>query len=132
MARPVRYAVAVALVVATAGCNLGLTPTPNEMPENQSVILENSWTRGVEMHVHVDREATNETVHDATYALDPSEKREVYNTTEAAPAGVESFSVVVTAGNETERVTIETSKCYHNAYASVDDGGELSLVYAVC
>lgn len=132
MGRHARYAVAVGLIVATAGCNLGLTTRPNETPANQSVILENSWTQSVEIHVRVLREATNETVHESTYSLDPAAERTVYNTTESALDDVEKFTVAVTVRNTTERVTIETSQCYHHAYASVNDRGELSLVYAVC
>lgn len=150
-----------AILLLTAGCLSGVpseplssptseTPTRTEMPgtststpdgheaamnqpsPNKSVQLQNEWNRSVEMHVRVVRDATNETVHDETYDLAPGTKRTAYNVSEAEPDGIESFTVVVTARNTTDRVSIETNECYGDAYAEILDDGTVYLYYAIC
>jgi hypothetical protein len=99
---------------------------------DKAVRLENRWNRSVELSVRVVRDATNRTVHDETYELPPGEERTVYSVSEANPEGVESFTVVVTARNTTERVSIETNACYGDAYAEIQEDGTLYLYYAIC
>jgi hypothetical protein len=115
------------------------SPTPygtagasNQPDPDKAVQLRNDWNRSVDLRVRVVRDATNETVHDATYGLAPGEERTVYSLAEADPDGVESFTVAVTARNATERVRIETSRCYGDAYAEIRAGGDLYVFYAIC
>jgi hypothetical protein len=115
------------------------SPTPygtagasNQPDPDKAVQLRNDWNRSVEMRVRVVRDATNETVHDGTYTLAPGEERTAYSLTRADPDGVESFTVVVTARNTTERVRIETSRCYGDAHAEVQADGTLYAFYAIC
>ena len=116
----------------TAGTPAG-TEYASQRPEpSHPVTLRNEWNRSVEARVTVVREATNATVHDATYDLAAGSERTVYDTAEADPDGVEAFAVTVTARNVTESVTIETSRCYGDVYAEVTDEGELFVTYAVC
>ena len=84
------------------------------------------------MRVRVVRDATNETVHDETYSLSPDTERIAYDVSEADPEGVESFTVIVTAVNETRRVGIETNRCYGDAHAEILDDGTVYLYYAIC
>lgn len=94
--------------------------------------LENRWTRRVEMRVRVVRDATNETVHEGTYTLSPGAERTVYNVSEADPRGIESFTIVVAARNATDRIGIETSACYGDAFAEIRDDGTLYVYYSIC
>jgi hypothetical protein len=125
--------------VTQTGTTATATETPwdhrsasNQPDPDKAVTLKNRWTERVEMQVRVVRDATNETVHDETYTLSPGAGRTVYDISEADPAGVESFTVVVTARNTTERVSIETSACYGNAYAEIQDDGTMYVYYAIC
>jgi hypothetical protein len=104
----------------------------NEPDPNKTVLLENDWNRTVEMHVTVIREATNETVHEGRYDVEPGSSREVYHTAAAEPDGIERFTVILRAGNETNTATIETNLCYGPAYATIQEDGTPYLYYAFC
>lgn len=104
----------------------------NEPDPDTAVVLANRWTDTVEIHVTVVREATNETVHEASYDVTPGVERTVYNTEAADPDGVESFTVVTTARNTTESVTIETSECYGDVFGAVQEDGTFYGSYAIC
>jgi hypothetical protein len=104
----------------------------NEPNPDHDVVLESDYDRSVTVHVRVIRNATNETVYDATHTLPPGKEQTVYNTVEADPDGVERFTVVTSARNATERVEIETSQCYGNVIGAVDEDGEFYLTYAIC
>jgi hypothetical protein len=98
----------------------------------KEVRLENAWNRTTSVRVRVTRDATNETVHRATYDVEPAERITVYNLSDADPDGIEPFTVAVTAHNATERVTIETNRCYGNVYGEIQDRGQLYLYYEIC
>ena len=104
----------------------------NQPDPDKRVHLENAWNRSVEIRISVVREATNETVHEGTYTLEPGEEREVYNVADADPDGVESFRVSATARNTTESVTIETNVCYGGAHVEVTEDGTLYPYYSIC
>lgn len=105
----------------------------SDQPEpHHSVGLTNAWNRSVEVRVTVVREATNETVHERTYALEPGSDRTVYDTAEANPDGVETFTVTATALNATGSASVETSRCYGNVYAEIERDGGLFVTYAIC
>lgn len=115
------------------------TPTPpdsesalNEPDPDKEVRIENEWNQTVEITIRIIREQNNETVHHETYELAPDGQETVYNLSEAEPDGIEAFTVVVTAQNETQRVSIETNACYGNTYAVIMDDGSLNLFYAIC
>lgn len=113
------------------------TPGSHESAQAQpdpdkDVRLVNEWNKSVTMTVDVVRESTGETVHEGTYELSPGAERAVYNTAEAAPDGVEAFTVVVTARGTTERITIETNRCYGDAYGTVREDGTVYVYYAIC
>lgn len=154
---PFKLAVLLALLLLTAGCltaGPGESRSPSQSPtqtdgtesrtpfgthdamkhpdSDKEVHLENLWNQSVTMHVQVIREATNRTVHDESYELEPDTERTVYNVSEANPDGIEEFTVVVTARNTTERVTIETNRCYGDAYAEIQEDGSLYLYHAIC
>lgn len=135
-----RATVALAVLVVVAGCNGASTdgtdntptPGPSERPAQHAVYLENEHNQTVDMHVRVVREATNETVHNATYEVDFLDEREVYDTGDGDPDGVEKFTVIVTAQNTTKSRTIESSWCYGNVYARIEEDGTFSLSHATC
>ena len=104
----------------------------NQPDPDKRVWLENAWNESVEIRIRVVREATNETVHEGTYTLDPGEQREVYTTADADPDGIESFRVTATARDTTESVTIETNACYGWAYVEVLEDGTVYPYYAIC
>jgi len=104
----------------------------NQPDPNKHVTLTNRWNETVTMRVRVIREATNETVHDGSYDLAPGAERTVYNTSAADPDGIERFTVVLTARGTTERVGIETSQCYGEAYGEVQPDGTVYLYYSIC
>lgn len=104
----------------------------NQPNPDHDVVLESEFDQSVTVHVRVVRNATNETVYDATHTLPPSGEQTVYNTAEADPQGVERFTVVMTARNTTDSVTVETSKCYGNVIGAVGDDGEFYTTYAIC
>ncbi|MEF8779304.1 MAG: hypothetical protein V5A46_01325 [Haloferacaceae archaeon] len=143
-----RPPIVLALLLLTAGC-LGSgpaapsptpeTPTPpshedamNEPDPDKVVYVQNDWNRSVEVQVRVVRDSTNETVHEGTYDLSPGEEQAAYDVSEADPDGVESFTVVATARDATERVTIETNRCYGNVHAEIQADGTLYLFYEIC
>jgi len=104
----------------------------NQPDPDKAVLLKNEWNRSVTVRVRVIREATNTTVHNETYHLESGIERDVYHTTAADPNGIEEFTVVVTARNTTERVTIKTNNCYGPAYAEIREDGTLYLYYVIC
>jgi hypothetical protein len=91
-----------------------------------------AWNQSVEIRIRFVREATNETVHEGTYTLDPGAEREVYSVADADPDGVESFRVTATARNTTESVTIETNVCSTDAYVEITEAGDLYPFRGVC
>jgi hypothetical protein len=99
---------------------------------DKAVILTNLWDQPVEIHVTVYRNATGETVYDETHELEAGAEREVYNTQQANPEGVERFAIRFSALNTTEQFSIETSACYGNAYGEVQDDGTFYPYYAIC
>jgi len=98
----------------------------------KEVRIENVWNRTASVQVRVTRDATNETVHRATYEVEPAEPITVYNLSDANPDGIEPFTVVVTARNATERVTIETNRCYGDVYGEIQNEGGLYVYYEIC
>lgn len=155
-----RPALLFALLVLTAGClsaapGDGQTASPTEEPEpgtgvtvpetpdgheaalnepdpDKAVQVQNSWNRTVAVRIEVRRAATNATVFADTETVEPGADRTVYELGDADPKGVERFTVVATARNATERVAIETSACYGDAYAEILPDGTLYLYYAIC
>jgi hypothetical protein len=111
---------------------VGTRGASNQPDPDKRVRLENAWNQSVEIRISVVREATNETVHEGTYTLEPGQQREVYNVADADPDGIESFRVTATARNTTRSVTIETSACYGGAYVEVLEDGTLYPYYAIC
>lgn len=112
---------------------LDWTVTAGEQPDpDKEVHLENRWNQSVEMRVIVVRERTNETVHDDWHHLEPGVETIAYNLSDANPDGIESFHIIVTARNTTENISIETNACYGDAYAEIQDDGNLFLFYAIC
>lgn len=115
------------------------TPTPTEPVEaaeepddDKAIQLMNRWNQSVTMTVSVHRDSTNETVHHDTHEVAPGEERIAYRISEAEPAGIESFTAVVTVRNTTDRVTIVTNDCYGDAHAEVSADGALQVYYAIC
>lgn len=104
-----------------------------EQPDpRHSVQLENNWNQSVDVHVRVVRNATNTTVHDETYTLAPGSERTAYNVAAADPDGIETFDVAIRALNTTENTRIRTSECFGNAFARIQDDGELFVSYSIC
>ncbi len=143
-------------LVLTAGCLAGGSPDPSSpTPEpstavpspggstlsglegptgpdpNKAIVVGNDWNRSVELRITVIR-ATNETVYAETYTLAPGVERTAYNLAEADPDGIETFTVVATAMDSTERVTIRTDDCHGDAHAEISSDGQLRLYYAIC
>lgn len=104
----------------------------NQSHAGKEVRIENAWNDSATVRVRVIRNATGETVHDGTYTVSPDERLTVYNVSDASPDGIESFTAVVTARNETRRVTIETNRCYGNVYGELLEDGELYVYYEIC
>jgi hypothetical protein len=113
----------------------GGTPSVSAVDQpdpDKAVILTNLWNQSVEIHVTVYRNATGETVYEATHELAPGAEREVYNTQAADPEGIERFSITFSARNATQQFSIETSACYGNAYGEVQEDGTFYPYYAIC
>jgi len=117
---------------ATTTASVNTEGASNEPDPDKPVRLENAWNRSADVRIQVVREATNETVHEGTYTLEPGEEREVYDTADADPEGIERFRVTATARNTTESVTIETNACYGGAHVEVLEDGTLYPYYAIC
>ena len=122
--------VSLTALLITAGC-LGAVPSNTPDPD-KAVQLENDWNRSVEVDLRVVREATDETVYEATHTLDPSAEREAYDVSDADPDGIESFRIVASALNATERTTISTNACYGDVYVRVDADGTLAVFHSIC
>jgi hypothetical protein len=104
----------------------------NEPDPDKRVRLENAWNQSVDVRISVVREATNETVHEGTYTIDPGEEREVYNLADADPDGIEPFRVTATARNTTESATVETHACHGDVYVEVLEDGTVYPYYPIC
>ncbi len=104
-----------------------------EQPDpDKHLVIENEMNERVAVDVRVIRHATNETVHEATYLIDPETRQTVYNTRAAAPDGVETFVFVLTARNTTERIGIQTSECQGGPELRISAGGLVSVGHVVC
>lgn len=120
---------AVGLLFLVTGC-LGFLG--GEQPSaDHSVSLHNEWHKTATIDITIVREATNETVHDETYQLDPGDSREVYNTRMASPDGIETFEIRWTFQNDTGRSGISTANCQQVELVIQGDGTVSELV-AVC
>jgi hypothetical protein len=104
----------------------------NEPDPDKQVSLANHWNRTVTIRLQVIRNATDTTVHDEQYDLAPGVERPVFNTSTVEPNGIETFTIVLSARNDTQRISIETNACYGNAYAEIRDDGSPYLYYAIC
>jgi hypothetical protein len=104
----------------------------NEPDPDKAVRLENAWNGSAEIRIRVVREATNGTVHEGAYTLDPGEEREVYNLADAEPDGIEPFRVIATARNTTDSVTVETHACHGDVYVELLEDGTVYPSYAIC
>lgn len=127
--------------LVTAGCVLGVVLLASgclgflagdEPRAGHALVLENDWNESATFHITVERAATNETVHDETYRLDPGEEREVYNTAQASPDGIEPFAVHWTVRDDSGRVTIRTDGCTGDALVVIDAEGTPSATVMVC
>ncbi|ELY63946.1 hypothetical protein C489_17902 [Natrinema versiforme JCM 10478] len=94
--------------------------------------LENHGNESATFDITVVRTATNETVHDQSYVLDPEEDREVYNTNESISDGIETVAFRWAAANETGTVEITTNDCYGNAYVTIREDGTAESTYSIC
>jgi hypothetical protein len=121
---------------AVTGTGAPGTPTATEpgfefSPDRETpVVLRNGWSREVRFRVRVVCAPTNETVHDRSDTVGAGESRSVYDLGEASPGGRVPLRVVVTARNETESVTVETTACA-DVTGEVRDDGDLR-VWATC
>lgn len=71
-------------------------------------------------------------VYDGDHRIPPDSNRAVYNLQEADPAGVESFAIEVTMGNQTESVVVRTDACHGTAFVQATATGELVVNYVIC
>ncbi|TQQ83240.1 hypothetical protein EGH24_00065 [Halonotius terrestris] len=135
--------VGVAALLPTAGC-LGGNGAEDPLDEdgNEDAIttpdpdhpirLANETDQPVEVTVTVIRESTGETVYSETHQLAAEEQdREVYNTRQANPEGIESFRIELTSGGDTVTETVETSACYGEVIGFVTAEG-LRSTYSIC
>lgn len=118
---------AVSVLLLATGC-LGLLGGEQPSPDH-SVTLHNAWNETATFDITVVREATNESVHDETYKLDPGDEREVYNTEMASPNGVENFELRWAVRNQTGSYTIRTNSCHRGLIIAIlEDGTARSIV----
>lgn len=120
-----------AVVLLSAGCLFGGQGVDKPDPD-QPLRVHNDWDQPVDVTVEVIRTATNETVHTGTYEIEPDEERDVYSTAAADPEGIEEFTFVVTARNETQRVNARTSQCYGSVTLDITDEGDVMAGHSIC
>ena len=114
------------------------TPTPgwhqrlqNER-EPTTVRLRNDWNESVQMRLRVVRDTTGETVFDERYDVVPGSERDVYSTTRVETDRIESFTLVLTARNTTERTTIRNNACFADAVGVVNEDGTVDVGFVIC
>lgn len=131
--------IGIVLMIALAGCSApGIgsdvaTPTQSSgsagtetgavADENKEVELLNEWNQSVELHLRIVRLATNETVHDQRYTLQPESRRTGYTIRRSDTDGIESFEVIVTARNTTARDTFSNDACYGDIRIPINPDG---------
>ncbi|WP_435318538.1 twin-arginine translocation signal domain-containing protein [Haloarchaeobius sp. TZWSO28] len=103
----------------------------NEPDPDHSVEVDNNHTDTHTLSVTVTRES-GEVVHDETHEVEPGATREIYNLQDAAPDGIESFTIEATMGDQQTSVTIKSSACYGGAIIYITDDGALESTYAIC
>ncbi len=111
------------------------SPTPFEYASDQpdpdlGILAENhhDGTHAITLAVEQD----GETLHEATYDLEPDADRELYNLRETDPDGIESFTVRATLGDREESVDVRTDACHGHVVVYADEGGDLGMTYAIC
>ncbi|WP_459192157.1 hypothetical protein [Halosimplex sp. J119] len=128
--RTLRLCCVVGTLVLAAGC-LG-THASNRPSADHALSIENYGNESATFDVTVVRNATGEVVHNRSYTVEPGERREVYNTNESDPDGVETFDFRWEARNESGTIDIETNSCYGTVLLSIDRDGSASGTYTIC
>lgn len=133
----------------------GITHGADEPNADHAVYLSNQGASERTIRVQVVREVTGDTVFDETLAIAPNSEREVYNLQQASPADIEEFTICghladqppTPSGTATpdptdtgstpdsayrDCITMRTDSCYGTAHVTVQDTGELRVIYAIC
>lgn len=117
----------------------------SDSPEpDHSIHLRSAAAESQQVRVRIVREATGETVFEATEEATAGE-RTLYNLRQADPEGVEAFLVcaelvetgtakteTATASPRRDCATVRTSECYGNAHVTVEEDGSVQIIYAIC
>lgn len=123
---------ALLLLLLVTGC-LGTGTNASSQPSaDHSVYLENRGNESATFEITIVRNSTDAIVHNWSYALDPDERREIYNTDRASPAGIETFEIHWVIRNETGQVTVRTNQCYGHAYVMIREDGTAGSTYSIC
>jgi hypothetical protein len=105
----------------------------NEPEPGHAVNVENNHNADHTIAITVVRESTGTTVYEGTTDLPPETETRVYDTAEANPEGIETFTVTGRLdGERTESVSIRTDSCYGSAYLYVDSDGDFVATYGIC
>ena len=116
------------------------TPSPTETgnvhaaerPDpDLAVVFENRDHEPHSLSLIVARDG-GDVVHESVHDVAPGAEFEAYNLRSADPDGVERFTLAVESGDQREETPVQTSECYGDVRFSVDTGGELTAIYAVC
>lgn len=134
-----------------------ITRGATEPNADHAVFLFNQGTRERTVRIQVIREATDVSVFDETRTVSPNAELEVYNLKQASPDGIEAFTICgqlaeptpTPIGTPTPKaepadtletpdspyddcITMRTDACYGTAHITVDEAGELQIIYSVC
>ncbi|MCT9096884.1 hypothetical protein [Haloarchaeobius sp. HME9146] len=120
-------AVGVALL---SGC-AAMESSTNEPDPDHPVEVDNNHNDTRTLSVTVTRES-GEIVHDETHEVEPGAYREIYNLQQAAPDGIESFTIEATMGDQQTSVTIKSSSCYGGATIYITEAEVLRSTYSIC
>lgn len=102
------------------------TPDPDK-----SVNLENQGNNTQDVRIEVVRDSTGNIVHNQTYSVNDTIDN-VYNLKEADPEGVESFTVMATTDEDSDQVSLDTSRCFGNVYVEVTEKNGIYVYHTVC
>lgn len=103
----------------------------NEPDSDLAVGIENRSDETQTITLTVTRES-GETVYEGTHDVAPGSDIDVYNLQEADPDGIEKFVITAERDGQQESASVETSKCYGEAFVSIADDGEFYVTYTIC
>ena len=139
------------------GTDGGITSGVNEFDPDHPIYVNNRQSETRSVQVTVRRRETGKTVFDEIISAPPDAEQQIYNLKEANPDGIEEFQICGTlqmdssTPSRTQTVesgprngaedttpsprdcaTVKTSACYGSSHVTIQEDGNLAIIYSIC